>query len=131
MACSVTTDRGKHGHCTIVLAYVYMAEGTIPFFMLTVGIGEVISCYVLGMILYKVLNNYRSVIFKNEIKVYFKTKGLDNAAAGTKRLCRRKLLFDNFPGNVYNDTRINRRKKRCDTAWKGRYNEENLRFDYR
>ena len=28
-----------------VLAYVYMAEGTIPFFMLTVGIGEVISCY--------------------------------------------------------------------------------------
>ena len=49
-----------------VLAYVYMAEGTIPFFMLTVGIGEVISCYVLGMILYKVLNNYRSVIFKNE-----------------------------------------------------------------
>lgn len=30
------------------------------------GIGEVISCYVLGMILYKVLNNYRSVIFKNE-----------------------------------------------------------------
>ena len=34
-----------------VLAYVYMAEGTIPFFMLTVGIGEVISCYVLGMIL--------------------------------------------------------------------------------
>ena len=49
-----------------VLAYVYMAEGTIPFFMLTVGIGEVISCYLLGMILYKVLNNYRSVIFKNE-----------------------------------------------------------------
>ena len=26
------------------------------------------------------------------------------------RLCRRKLLFDNFSGNVYNDTRINRRK---------------------
>ena len=51
---------------SLVLAYVYMAEGTIPFFMLTVGIGEVISCYVLGMILYKVLNNYRSVIFKNE-----------------------------------------------------------------
>ena len=49
-----------------VLAYVYMAEGTIPFFMLTVGIGEVISCYVLGMILYNVLNKYRSVIFKNE-----------------------------------------------------------------
>ncbi|EEV00565.1 hypothetical protein ROSINTL182_07512 [Roseburia intestinalis L1-82] len=39
-------------------------------------------------------------------------------------------MFDNFSGNVYNDTRINRRKKWCDTAWKGKYNEENLRFDY-
>ena len=49
-----------------VLAYVYMAEGTVPFFMLTVGIGEVISCYILGSILRTVLNKYRSVIFKNE-----------------------------------------------------------------
>ena len=54
-AVAVTFERGQD-----------LAEGTIPFFMLTVGIGEVISCYVLGMILYKVLNNYRSVIFKNE-----------------------------------------------------------------
>lgn len=51
-----------------VLAYVYGAEGTIPFFMLTVGIGEVISCYVLGMILLNALNQYRNVIFKNEVK---------------------------------------------------------------
>ena len=50
-----------------VLAYVYNAEGTIPFFMLTVGIGEVISCYVLGEILMTVLAKYRNVIFKNEI----------------------------------------------------------------
>ena len=51
-----------------VLAYVYGAEGTIPFFMLTVGIGEVISCYVLGMILLNALNQYRNVIFNNEVK---------------------------------------------------------------
>lgn len=49
-----------------VLAYVYGAEGTIPFFMLTVGIGEVISCYVLGGILLNALLPYRNVIFKND-----------------------------------------------------------------
>ena len=51
-----------------VLSYVYYAEETIPFLMLTVGIGEVISCYVLGMILLNALNKYRNVIFKNDIK---------------------------------------------------------------
>lgn len=51
-----------------VLAYVYGTEGSIPYFMLTVGIGEVISCYVLGMILLNALNKYRNVIFKNDIK---------------------------------------------------------------
>lgn len=35
-----------------VLAYVYGAEGTIPFFMLTVGIGELLSCGILGMLIY-------------------------------------------------------------------------------
>lgn len=34
-----------------VLAYVYQFEGSIPYFMLTVGAGEVISCGVLGLIL--------------------------------------------------------------------------------
>lgn len=48
-----------------VLAYVYGAEGSIPFFMLTVGIGEVISCYVFGSILMNALLPYRNVIFKN------------------------------------------------------------------
>ena len=47
-----------------VLAYVYGAEGSIPFFMVTVGIGEVISCYLLGSILLKALLPYRSIIFK-------------------------------------------------------------------
>ena len=48
-----------------ILSYVYMFEGSIPFFMLTVGIGEILSCYVLGMILMTVLGRYRDVIFKN------------------------------------------------------------------
>ena len=49
-----------------VLRYVYLAEGTIPFFMLTVGIGEVISCYLLGSILHRVLDRYKEHIFKDD-----------------------------------------------------------------
>ena len=49
-----------------VLGYVYLAEGTIPFFMLTVGIGEVISCYLLGSILHRVLDRYKEHIFKED-----------------------------------------------------------------
>lgn len=46
-----------------VLAYVYCFEGSIPYFMVTVGIGEVISCGVLGMILLNVLQKYKKYIF--------------------------------------------------------------------
>ncbi len=46
-----------------ILAYVYRFEGSIPYFMLTVGIGEMISCGILGMILLGVFNKYRNVIF--------------------------------------------------------------------
>lgn len=35
----------------LLLTYVYHLEGTLLFFMLTVGIGEAISCYVFGMLL--------------------------------------------------------------------------------
>ena len=38
-----------------VLAYGYGIEGTMPFFMLTVGVGEAISCGVLGYLLKLVL----------------------------------------------------------------------------
>ncbi len=38
-----------------VLAYVYGFSGGIPYFMLTVGIGEVISCGILGSILYSAI----------------------------------------------------------------------------
>ena len=46
-----------------VLSYVYRFEGTIPYFMLTVGIGEVISCGVLGVLLYRTLAKYQKHIF--------------------------------------------------------------------
>ena len=49
-----------------VLAYVYGLEGGVPFFMLTVGVGEVISCYVLGMILLNALLPYRGILFRND-----------------------------------------------------------------
>lgn len=46
-----------------ILAYVYQFEGSIPYFMLTVGAGEVISCGILGMLLLAVLQKYRKYIF--------------------------------------------------------------------
>ncbi len=56
----------------IVLRYAYgltfiynEMDLSIPFFALTVGIGEVISICVLGSILLNVLNKYKDVIWKN------------------------------------------------------------------
>ncbi len=47
-----------------VLRFGYQVPLPIPFLMLTVGIGEVISCGVLGMILYAALYRYKNLIFK-------------------------------------------------------------------
>lgn len=47
-----------------VLRYAYQVPLPIPFMMLTVGIGEVISCGILGMVLHTALNKYRHTIFK-------------------------------------------------------------------
>ena len=47
-----------------VLSYAYHFPGSVPYFMLTVGIGEIISCGVLGMVLYGVMAKYRNIIFK-------------------------------------------------------------------
>lgn len=47
----------------LVLAYAYRLEGGIPYFMLTVGIGEVLSCGVLGILLLKLLQKYRKFLF--------------------------------------------------------------------
>ncbi len=46
----------------LVLAYAYQFEGTIPYFMLTVGIGEVICCGVMGTILMTALKKYSPMI---------------------------------------------------------------------
>ena len=48
----------------LILTYVYHIPGGIPYFMITVGIGQIISCGVLGMIIYNILAKYRTVIFK-------------------------------------------------------------------
>ncbi|ROR31914.1 putative membrane protein [Mobilisporobacter senegalensis] len=48
-----------------ILRYAYNIPDAIPFMMLTVGIGEVISCGVLGIILIFALDRYKDVIFKN------------------------------------------------------------------
>lgn len=54
-----------------VLAYVYQFEGNLIYFAITVGIGEIISCGVFGMVLLNVLNKYARQIFKaEEIGVY-------------------------------------------------------------
>lgn len=45
-----------------VLRYAYGMDGTIPFFMLTVGIGEFVCAGILGVFLAKTLKKYK-VIF--------------------------------------------------------------------
>lgn len=47
-----------------VLAYGYGVEQAIPFMMLTVGAGELISVYVLGLLLYSAIHKRAGVIFK-------------------------------------------------------------------
>ena len=46
-----------------VLAYVYNFEGSIPYFMATVALGEIISCGILGILLLKTLQKYRRQLF--------------------------------------------------------------------
>ena len=46
-----------------VLRYAYGVVLPIPFLMLTVGIGEVVSCWILGNCLVSVLGRYRNLIF--------------------------------------------------------------------
>lgn len=49
-----------------VLKYAYSVDLPIPFMMLTVGIGEVLSCGVLGMILYYALKKRKGQIFEEK-----------------------------------------------------------------
>lgn len=47
-----------------VIAFVYGSEYSIPFLMITVGIGEILSCGVLGMALLFALYKHKERIFK-------------------------------------------------------------------
>lgn len=47
-----------------VLAYCYGFEGGVGYFMLTVGMGEILSVYLLGMILYRALYKKREFLFE-------------------------------------------------------------------
>ena len=49
-----------------VLRYAYGIILPVPVMMLTVGIGETISCGVLGVLLYKALSAQRKSIFKSD-----------------------------------------------------------------
>ena len=42
-----------------VLRYAYGAEGSVPFFMLTVGIGEIVTAGILGVFLAKTLKKHK------------------------------------------------------------------------
>ena len=47
-----------------VLRFVYAIDGSLPYFILTVGIGEIISCGILGTILARYIRK-NNRIFKN------------------------------------------------------------------
>ena len=47
-----------------MLRFGYGVPLPIPFMMITVGTGEILSCGILGMILYAALKKYRGNIFR-------------------------------------------------------------------
>lgn len=49
-----------------VLRYAYAILLPIPYLMLTVGIGEVIACGVLGLLLYYALRKYKDIVFRRK-----------------------------------------------------------------
>lgn len=50
-----------------VLRIGYGLATPIPLMMVTVGIGEIISCGILGIILLQALNKYKNVIFRQKV----------------------------------------------------------------
>lgn len=47
-----------------VLRYAYATPSALPYLMLTIGIGEVISCYILGMLLLHVIRKSKPELFE-------------------------------------------------------------------
>lgn len=48
-----------------VIKYAYADATPIPFMMLTIGVGEIISIGLLGLVLLYALNKHKDIIFKN------------------------------------------------------------------
>ena len=48
-----------------ILRFAYGIPGSIAYFIVTVGAGEIISCGIIGMILLTALEKHRYTIFKN------------------------------------------------------------------
>ena len=46
-----------------ILSYAYKFEGSIPYFMATVGVGEIVSCGLLGYLLWMALKKHAKYIF--------------------------------------------------------------------
>lgn len=49
-----------------ILKYAYGIALPIPFMMLTVGFGEIISCGLFGLVLLKALEPFKHIVFKTE-----------------------------------------------------------------
>lgn len=47
-----------------ILRYAYNMPDALPFMMATVGAGEIVSCYILGMLFLLTLNKFRSQLFE-------------------------------------------------------------------
>lgn len=50
-----------------VLKYAYMEPLPIPFMILTVGIGEIVPCGILGLLLHAALSRYQNIIFRKAL----------------------------------------------------------------
>lgn len=61
-----------------VLRFAYGATDAFPFMMATVGAGEIISCYLLGMILYGALKKVNHTLFEKclEALIFTLYKGI-------------------------------------------------------
>lgn len=49
-----------------VLKFGYGLEDAVWYMMVTVGLGEVIVCGVLGMMFFGIMNRYKKILFENE-----------------------------------------------------------------
>ena len=65
---SAAADHCQHPDRTVRPLLRIRCQSADPFMMLTVGIGEVLSCGVIGLVLQSALKNYSHVIFRDTAK---------------------------------------------------------------